>query len=96
MARGRDLFHGAANCMACHGQGGRGTEHGPSLWGALWLHGEGTYESLLDQVKHGVPASRSYTGEAMPIRGWNTMSDAEAQAVAAYVWWISHPPDGRQ
>jgi mono/diheme cytochrome c family protein len=41
---------------------------------------------------HGVPASASMSGEAMPIRGWEPMNDEEVQAVAAYVWSITHPP----
>jgi mono/diheme cytochrome c family protein len=43
-------------------------------------------------VKHGVPADKSYTGEAMPMRGWTPMNDDDVKAVAAYVWSISHPP----
>ena len=89
---GRDLFHGSAGCSACHGEGGRGTERGPNITGAIWLHGPGTYESLIEQVKHGVPASRSYTGEGMPPRGRVPMPEDAVRAVAAYVWSISHPP----
>ncbi len=92
IAWGEELFHGSANCSACHGDGGRGTGYGPNITGALWLHGPGTYESLIEQVKHGVPASRSATGQAMPMRGWASMSDDDVKAVAAYVWSISHPP----
>ncbi|HVK00992.1 MAG TPA: c-type cytochrome [Gemmatimonadales bacterium] len=89
---GRGLFHGSAGCSACHGEGGRGTERGPNITGAIWLHGPGTYESLIEQVKHGVPASRSYTGEGMPPRGRVPMPEDAVRAVAAYVWSISHPP----
>jgi mono/diheme cytochrome c family protein len=92
IAWGKALFHGSANCSACHGTGGRGSEYGPALTGALWLHGPGTYEWLIAQVKHGVPASRSATGEPMPMRGWSQMNDEDVKAVAAYVWSISHPP----
>lgn len=92
IAWGKQLFHGSANCAACHGDGGRGTDDGPNITGALWLHGPGTYESLIEQVKHGVPASRSVTGQAMPMRGWVPMNDDDVNAVAAYVWSISHPP----
>ena len=92
IAWGKALFHGSANCAAYHGQSGRGNDYGPALTGALWLHGPGTYESLIEQVKHGVPASRSATGEAMPMRGWTLMNDEDVKAVAAYVWSISHPP----
>jgi mono/diheme cytochrome c family protein len=89
---GQHLFHGSAGCATCHGEGGRGTERGPNITGAIWLHGPGTYESLIEQVKHGVPASRSYTGEGMPPRGKVPMSEEAVRAVAAYVWSISHPP----
>ena len=92
IAWGRDLFHGSAKCSTCHGEGGRGTERGPNITGAIWLHGPGTYESLIEQVKHGVPTSRSYTGEGMPPRGKVAMSEEAVRAVAAYVWSISHPP----
>jgi mono/diheme cytochrome c family protein len=92
IAWGRELFHGSANCAGCHGDGGRGTDRGPNLTGAIWLHGPGTYESLIEQVNHGVPAFRSYTGEEMPKRGMVPMPDEAVKAVAAYVWSISHPP----
>jgi len=92
IALGKDLFHGSAGCNACHGDNGRGTDRGPSLTGAVWLHGDGSYDSIMHQVLHGVPASKSMSGEAMPIRGWVPMSDEEVKAVAAYVWAITHPP----
>jgi mono/diheme cytochrome c family protein len=92
IAEGKELFHGSARCNACHGDNGRGTDRGPSLTGAVWLHGDGSYDSIVKQVLHGVPASASMSGEAMPIRGWEPMNDEEVQAVAAYVWSITHPP----
>jgi len=92
IAWGDALFHGPANCAGCHGDGGRGTDRGPNITGAIWLHGPGTYESLTEWVKHGVPAARTYTGEAMPALGGAPMNEDDARAVAAYVWSISHPP----
>jgi mono/diheme cytochrome c family protein len=89
---GKALFHGPANCSGCHGEAGRGTDRGPNITGALWLHGPGTYESLREWVKHGVPASRTYTGESMPAWGGAAMNPSDVDAVAAYVWSISHPP----
>lgn len=92
IAAGRILYHGAAGCSACHGEDGKGTADAPNLLGAVWMHGSGTYESLQQQILHGVPANRSVSGVAMPIRGWTPMNNAEVEAVAAYVWSISHPP----
>jgi mono/diheme cytochrome c family protein len=92
IAWGRALFHGSANCAACHGEAGSGTDAGPPLTGGIWLHGPGTYEWLVEQIKTGIPAHRTLSGEAMPMRGWSMMPDADVRAVAAYVWWITHPP----
>jgi mono/diheme cytochrome c family protein len=92
IAWGKRLFHGSANCALCHGDGAQGTSEGPALTGALWLHGPGTYEWLVEQIKHGIPAHRTYTRQPMPMRGWTNMPDNDVRAVAAYVWSITHPP----
>lgn len=92
IAWGRRLFHGSANCAGCHGVEARGTTEGPPLSGALWLHGPGTYEWLVEQIREGIPAHHTYTGKPMPMRGWSNMPDADVRAVAAYVWAITHPP----
>jgi len=75
IAWGRQLFHGSANCAGCHGQEARGTDEGPALSGALWLHGPGTYEWLIEQIKLGISAHRTWTGKPMPMR------DAEVNAI---------------
>ena len=93
IARGRELFHGSANCAACHGVEGRGTDEGPALTGALWFHGPGTYAWLVEQIKQGIPAHHTWTGKPMPMRGWSYMPDDDVRAVAAYVCSISHPPN---
>jgi mono/diheme cytochrome c family protein len=90
IARGEQVFDGAGNCSACHGIAGVGTDSGPPLAQGIWMHGPDTYEAILARVVHGVPKAYSTRGLAMPMRGWNTISDAEARDVAAYVWSISH------
>jgi mono/diheme cytochrome c family protein len=90
IARGRELFHGSGNCAACHGVAGVGTDSGPPLAQGVWMHGPDTFEGILQRVVHGVPKDYSTRGLAMPMRGWNTLTDAEARDVAAYVWSISH------
>jgi len=88
--RGRELFHGAGNCAACHGVEGVGTDSGAPLAQGVWLHGEDSYEGILSRVVHGIPMAVSTRGTPMPMRGWNTLSDREVRDVAAYVWVISH------
>ncbi len=90
IARGRALFHGAANCSACHGIEGVGTDSGAPLAQGIWLHGEDSYDAIVSRVVHGIPRSVSTRGTAMPMRGWNPLSDQEVRDVAAYVWTISH------
>jgi mono/diheme cytochrome c family protein len=92
IAWGWRLFHGSANCAACHGEDGQGTRDGPALTGALWLHGPGTYQWLIEQIKLGIPAHEAWTRKPMPMRGWTNMPDGDVRAVAAYVWSITHPP----
>jgi mono/diheme cytochrome c family protein len=92
IAWGRQLFHGSANCASCHGVEARGTDEGPALSGALWLHGPGTYAWLVEQISLGIPAHETWTHKPMPARGWSNMPAADVRAVAAYVWSITHPP----
>ena len=90
IARGREIFHGAGNCAACHGIAGVGTDSGPPLAQGVWMHGPDTFEGILERVIHGIPKAYSTRGLAMPMRGWNTLTDPESRDVAAYVWSISH------
>jgi mono/diheme cytochrome c family protein len=90
IARGRVLFHGAANCSACHGIEGVGTDSGAPLAQGVWLHGEDSFEGIRSRILHGIPREVSTRGNAMPIRGWTPLGDNEVIDVAAYVWAISH------
>lgn len=90
VARGRELFHGPGNCVACHGPAGVGTDSGPAIAQGIWMHGPDSYEGILSRVMHGIPRDVSTRGTAMPMRGWNTLTDRQARDVAAYVWTISH------
>jgi mono/diheme cytochrome c family protein len=90
VARGQEVFHGTGNCSACHGVAGVGTDSGPPLAQGVWLHGPDSYEGILERVVHGIPRSYSTRDIAMPMRGWNALSDTQVRDVAAYVWSISH------
>lgn len=90
VAKGKKLFGGAGLCLACHGPDGKGTI-GPSLTDREWLHIDGSYEQIVQQILVGVDASASMTGAIMPPRGGSSLSDADIRAVAAYVWTLSQP-----
>lgn len=90
VARGRELFHGSASCVVCHGPEGVGTDSGPALAQGVWLHGPDTYEGILSRVIHGLPKAWTTRGVTMPMRGWAELTDAQARDVAAYVWKLSH------
>ena len=96
VARGRVLFHSTPNCVACHGEAGQGTPHGPDLSDAEWIRGRGTFEEIAVRVRHGVSARESSTGDAMPIRGmWGDLTDDDVTALAAYVWSLRLTPAKR-
>lgn len=96
VTRGRHVYLGPANCVACHGESGRGTADGPPLNDRAWLTGSGTYREILEQVLHGTSGLESKTGRPMPVRGWMPTSDEDVEAVAAYVWRLSHQPEARR
>ena len=89
--RGSMIFHDRGGCADCHGRRGEGSALGPALRDGEWRSGSGTYEGILETVIHGKPRSETETGEPMPMRGVSELSDSDVRAVAAYVWYISHP-----
>jgi len=92
---GREIFRGKGNCHNCHGPEARGLL-GPDLTDAEWWDAKGTYLAILQLVNYGVPIEQSARGVAMPPRGGSAIDDHDTQAVAAYVWRLSHPDDSLQ
>ena len=86
--KGKTLFGGAGLCLACHGPDGKGGV-GPNLTDQQWHHGDGSYEALVKLITAGVPLNDSKTGQMMPPKGGSGISEADVQAVAAYVWSLS-------
>jgi thiosulfate dehydrogenase len=95
---GRALFE--KNCVACHGAGGGGVQIGNARPGPLW--GAGSWND-------GAGAARVYTlagfiRYAMPLTAPGSLTDAEAQNLAAFINSHDRPayrhkdsdyPDGR-
>jgi mono/diheme cytochrome c family protein len=85
---GRTLFHGAGICFTCHGQNGVGMPQlGAALNDAEWLHSDGSFDAIVNQINTGVTAAQSKTGTVMPPKGGAvTLTDEQVRAIAAYVY----------
>ena len=81
----------AANgtCAGCHGSDGRGTQVGANLTDATWLWSDGSVAGIKSTIQKGVVAAKQGIG-AMPPLGAAPLQPADVDAVAAYVWAISH------
>ena len=90
---GKAIFMGKGLCHVCHGPNAKGTPLAPDLTDATWLHIDGKLESIVKLVKEGVPSPKNAPAP-MPARGGAQLTDAEVQAVSAYVHSLSAKPSG--
>jgi mono/diheme cytochrome c family protein len=93
VALGDRIFHGEVaegTCAGCHGSDAMGSPLAPSLVDGNWSFGDGSFKAIAKTVADGVPRPRNYS-DPMPPRGGAALSDAQVNAVSAYVWAISHP-----
>jgi len=92
VALGEKIYHGQAaggNCMGCHGSDGAGTMVGANLIDANWLWSDGGVAGIRNTIVKGVTTAKQSMG-AMPPLGAAPLQPADVDAVAAYVWAISH------
>ena len=87
--RGRTVFSGAGNCVACHGANAKGTAMAPNLTDGTWLNGDGSYASIIGLVRSGVAKPKQYPAP-MPALGGAALDGAQLCAVAAYVYSLGH------
>lgn len=86
-SEGAQLYRQA--CIMCHGEGGRGTQLGPSLADAEWRRARGgAPDQIAAVVRSGVPDPDDFP-VPMPARGDGTFDDREVAAVAGYVQSLS-------
>lgn len=85
-SEGRRLYRTA--CVMCHGEGGEGTQLGPSLVDHEWSRGSGAFEEIIQVVAEGAPATDDF-GVPMPPRGNGTFTDAQIRAVSAYAYSLA-------
>lgn len=87
---GKGIYNGAGICMSCHGPNGEGIPNlGANLTDDEWLHVDGSYESIVQNINDGVTAQQSSSGVPMPAKGGTAITDDQVAAVAAYVWTLS-------
>ena len=88
IAEGRRVFvgqSGGALCFSCHGMNAKGMPGiAPDLTDGTWLHGDGGVQFLSRIVKTGVAQPRQ-SATAMPPMGGAKLTDAQLNAVAAYI-----------
>jgi mono/diheme cytochrome c family protein len=88
VSQGQQLYAGQAICYTCHGGAGEGSVLGPALQDQDWIHIDGSFESIANIIRTGVPSPQQYPG-TMPPMGGTQLSDEQIQAIAAYVYSIS-------
>jgi glucose/arabinose dehydrogenase/mono/diheme cytochrome c family protein len=92
VALGARVFHGevgGATCAGCHGSDAKGSPVGADLTTGKWLWSDGSFKGIEATVKNGVPEPKEHNG-AMPPMGGVELSEADLQAVSAYVWALGH------
>ena len=92
VALGDRIYHGqvaGAPCAGCHGANGSGTPLGPDLTKKKWLWSDGSWKGLAKTITDGVPVPKQYRSP-MPAMGGAQLTPDQADAVAAYVWALSH------
>lgn len=90
-SEGRALYRSA--CVMCHGDGGRGTQLGPSLVDGTWSQGTGSFEEIIHVVTQGAPGTEEF-GVPMPPRGNGALTEEQIRAVSAYTYSLARPLAG--
>jgi mono/diheme cytochrome c family protein len=92
IAEGKTLFETQANnCSRCHGVDAKGATRGPNLADSTWLQIDGSYPEIARIINEGVPAAKLKSFQTpMPPKGRATLTDAQVNSIAAYIWSLSH------
>jgi glucose/arabinose dehydrogenase/mono/diheme cytochrome c family protein len=91
VALGNRIYHGesGATCTGCHGANGGGSPLGPDLSSGKWLWSDGSWAAIAATITKGVPEPKQYRAP-MPAMGGAQLTPEQVDAVAAYVWTLSH------
>ena len=89
-AAGDAIFNRRGTCFTCHGQFGVGMPSlGPDLRDRTWLHGDGSFRSILRVIREGVAVPKASPIGMPSFDG--RLSNSQMYQVAAYVFSLSHP-----
>jgi glucose/arabinose dehydrogenase/cytochrome c5 len=92
VALGDRIYHGqegGASCTGCHGSTAKGSPLGPDLTDSKWLWSDGSYAGIAKTITDGVAQPKEYRSP-MPPLGGSQLTNDQVQALAAYIWAISH------
>ena len=85
VAQGGQLFTGAGGCQACHNPQATGTQLAPDLTDDTWINVSGRdYDEIVSLIKTGVLQPQQHPGPMPPMGGAN-LTDAQVNALAAYI-----------
>jgi cytochrome c oxidase cbb3-type subunit III len=89
-AAGDAIFNRRGTCFTCHGQYGVGMPSlGPDLRDGTWLHGDGSFRSILRVIREGVAVPKASPIGMPSFDG--RLSNSQLYQVATYVFSLSHP-----
>jgi Cytochrome C oxidase, cbb3-type, subunit III len=89
---GNQLYHGqggGGTCVGCHGADASGTAVGPNLTDDKWLWGDGSVAAIAKAITEGVSQPKEFRAP-MPALGGAQLSADQVNAIAAYLWGLSH------
>jgi cytochrome c oxidase cbb3-type subunit 3 len=87
---GEIIFNQRGTCFTCHGERGGGMPNlGPDLRDPTWLHGDGSFRSILRVIDEGVAVPKASPIGMPSFEG--RLSESQRYHVAAYVYSLSHP-----
>jgi mono/diheme cytochrome c family protein len=86
---GKVVFEGKGNCHVCHGRNAKGTPLAPDLTDEVWINIDGTVATIRKLVESGVAKPKKYSAP-MPPMGGAKLKPEEMDAVAGYVFGLSH------
>ena len=93
IAEGKTLYEATtSNCGRCHGLDAKGTTRAPNLSDSTWAQIDGSYPEIARIINEGVPQAKVKGPYQFMMRpkGGATLTDAQVNAIASYVWSLSH------